>query len=448
MSATKLPKGISNFFLCTFFDYTTLLIIVGAPMILYLKKLGVPAVLLGLPVSLFYLLDILQIPAASHVKRAGYKRFVLCGWILQAIFALGITMIAILSMEAFTKIVWVGALLFFFNASRSATYCGVLPWLTHLAPESLRGKVVARDQIFRHAGMLFSSVAVAAYLYYFSDLKYFAPLFAYAFAAIVIGALFLRRLPDAKVEHEHKRAHRVKLQEIWKNIPFRRLLIFNFLIFFANGGGMVFYVSFLKDMYGVKDSFILTLGIIYGVTALLTLPFAGKIIDRTGSRPFLIFTNFVFIIHFIGWGLVAARVWPLNWTVVCWQQITAGLSFSIYYAANVRMAMTLVPADKRSHFFAAFNVVKNLTIGGVPFLWGWMIDRLEGWNGIMGSFFEWNTYSVFYVLLILILMGALLYSQTLEETGSMKTRIFLKELFVKSPARAIARLWNREDIVS
>jgi hypothetical protein len=55
-------------------------------MILYAKSLGASATVLGLIAGMMPLLVVFQIPAASHVNRVGYRRFVLAGWSTRVLF--------------------------------------------------------------------------------------------------------------------------------------------------------------------------------------------------------------------------------------------------------------------------------------------------------------------------------------------------------------------------
>ncbi len=55
-------------------------------MVLYGKSLGASATVLGIISGMVHLLTVFQVPAASHVARVGFKRFVFTGWGIRVMF--------------------------------------------------------------------------------------------------------------------------------------------------------------------------------------------------------------------------------------------------------------------------------------------------------------------------------------------------------------------------
>src|SRR5689334_6783432 len=74
------PRGLHNAFLFAAFNALSYQIILASPMILYAKSLDASATVLGVIAGMMPLLVIFQIPAASHINRVGYRKFVLAGW--------------------------------------------------------------------------------------------------------------------------------------------------------------------------------------------------------------------------------------------------------------------------------------------------------------------------------------------------------------------------------
>ena len=79
-SSTAFPAGLNNAFLFSAFNALSFQIVLASPMILYAKSLGASATVIGIIAGMMPLLVIFQIPAASHINRIGYRRFVLGGW--------------------------------------------------------------------------------------------------------------------------------------------------------------------------------------------------------------------------------------------------------------------------------------------------------------------------------------------------------------------------------
>ena len=63
----------------------------------YAKRMMASATVLGIIAGMMPLLTVFQIPAASHVSRAGYKRFVYAGWGMRVMFIVGLALVPLLS---------------------------------------------------------------------------------------------------------------------------------------------------------------------------------------------------------------------------------------------------------------------------------------------------------------------------------------------------------------
>jgi len=123
-------------------------------------------------------------------------------------------------------------------------------------------------------------------------------------------------------------------------------------------------------------------------------------------------------------------------------QFLMGLSAALVNMANTRLAMAIIPPMGRSHFFAIYSVVLNVSLGLSPIFWGLLIDALSGlrldWNG-----FEWNRYSIFFAAVGLAFVVALGLSRRLEEPSAVSMEELLKELLIESPQRIWVRFWPR-----
>ena len=81
-------------------------------------------------------------------------------------------------------------------------------------------------------------------------------------------------------------------------------------------------------------------------------------------------------------------------------------------------ATYIKPDAGKSHFFAMYSVVGSLTLGVFPFLWGMLIDSLDGVE-IMRFGLSWNQYSISFALLIGVL--TLLFVLVLGTRGPNST---------------------------
>src|SRR6478735_6147031 len=111
------PPGLHHAFSFSAFNALSFQIVLGSPMILYAKSLEASATVLGIIAGMMPLLVIFQIPAASHINRIGYRKFVLAGWSTRVlfIFAMALVPVAGAFLNQANRLALLLALLFCFN---------------------------------------------------------------------------------------------------------------------------------------------------------------------------------------------------------------------------------------------------------------------------------------------------------------------------------------------
>src|SRR5512139_2318839 len=122
------PPGLNNAFLFSAFNALSFQIVLGSPMVLYAKTLGASATILGVIAGMMPLLVIFQIPAANHIARLGFRRFVYAGWGTRVMFIFAMALVPALAtlLGAQNQLALMLVLLFGFNLSRGISSCA---WL-------------------------------------------------------------------------------------------------------------------------------------------------------------------------------------------------------------------------------------------------------------------------------------------------------------------------------
>jgi MFS family permease len=439
-----MPPGIHNVYIFDTFNTMSWIVVQSTPMLLYLQHLNATATILAIAAAMAPLLNILQIPAAQFVERVGYRRFVLAGWTSRSFLLIGMAIVAVLpeSFDRTTRIVIMLALSFGFNALRGISVCGVLPWFTHIVPESRRGEFLARDQ-FAIAVSMISSLLFFSYLLSGERVWYsFGIVFSVGFFSAMISLYFLRRIPDVPVEKIAPNQTPLPWKEIFFYPPFFRYLRYIFIINLAFGASNVFWVRFFRTLLGASDTLALINASVTIMVLAVVLFLVTPMIDRTGNKQVLTLSGIFFVIHFLGWASVAAGFLPFNWITIGWQALTSGCGGALWNLANIRAVMGIVPVMGRPHFLALYSVVGNLTLGLAPLFWGPVMDFLEHWSTAWGPWI-WNSYSLLYCTLSFTIIVGLCVLQTLDEPKKMTWDAFIRELLVRTPSRAISRVIGR-----
>ncbi|HEX7859654.1 MAG TPA: MFS transporter [Verrucomicrobiae bacterium] len=442
-SAEKFPPGLNNAFLFATFNALSFQIILGSPMILYAKNLGASATVLGIISGMLPLLVIFQIPAANYIGRVGYKKFVYAGWGSRVIFIFAIGLVPGMNfLSSGTKLSLILFLLFIFNLLRGISSCAWLPWISSLVPTSVRGRFLAADQAFIGVASCAAFLISAAMLGDQPRAWQFAALFFLSGINGVISLRFLKRIPDVPVPEEIRTSKQpVPWLAMLQHPPFKKLLIMNLGWSIAYGGISAFTVAFLKTETTMSERSILILSSVFFLGALFSLWF-GRRLDKLGSKPVMIFSSILWLIILSVWLLLAGKYFAPEPFLILGLQFAMGLGASVFNMSNVRLAMVVTPEMGRNHFFALYSVVANLSLGLSPIVWGIVIDGFADLNYTTHNF-EWNRFGVFFCGAAFMFIVTTYLKLKLEEPAAKPVEELVREMFISSPQRMIARVWPR-----
>ena len=439
------PVGLHHAFWFSAFNALSFQIVLGSPMVLYAKSLGASATVLGIVAGMMPLLVIFQIPAASHISRIGFKRFVYAGWGTRVMFIFAMAVVPLTGrlLDDSNQLAVLLGLLFCFNLSRGISSCAWLPWITALVPESLRGKYLARDAATQSLASCGAFLVGALSLAGEARPWQFAVLFAFSAVMGAVSLSFLKRIPDAPMPADASGGKgRVPWLEMARYAPFRKLLRTVVAWSVAYGGLVAFTAAFLKSAAGMPDSEIMLVSALSYLGGLSSLWFLGSRLDRLGSKPVMKFCFAGWIVLLIGWVLLAGKVFPANLVTVLPLQFFMGLLVALVNMATTRLAMAVVPTMGRNHFFALFSVLANVTLGLAPIGWGLLIDALgtHEWRALG---LVWNRFTIFYAAAGAVFALTLWLARSLDEPKAASMEQLFREILDQSPLRFWLRLWPR-----
>ncbi len=443
--ATSFPPGLNNAYWFSTFNAFSFQIVLSSPMVLYAKTLGASATVLGIIAGMMPLLVIFQIPAASHIPRLGFRRFVYAGWGTRVLFIFGMAAVPLtgLFLSNGNQLALMIMLLFCFNLSRGISSCAWLPWITALVPATLRGRYLARDAAVQNLASFFTFLVAAGCLVGSPAPWQFAALFAFSAVTGAISLSFLKRIPDVAIP-EDLRAGKgpVPWMAMFQFPPFQKLLRMVVAWSVAYGGITAFIVAFLRSEAGMSEGRILLISSIAYLGGLSSLWFLGSGLDRLGSKPILTFCFAAWALVVAGWVCLAGKLIPVGLTMVLGLQFMAGLLTALVQMSNTRLAMEVVPKMGRNHFFAIYSVLNNVTLGIAPIAWGLLIDavgeRAPHFLGLV-----WNRFTVFFAGASLAYLVTLILSRRLDEPKAVSMEALVREILIESPQRVLLRFWPR-----
>jgi MFS family permease len=439
------PHGLHNAYLFSSFNALSFQIVLSSPMILYAKTLGASATVLGIIAGMMPLLVIFQIPAASHIPRLGFRRFVYAGWGTRVMFIFAIAAVPVTEafLDAHSRMALLLMLLFCFNLSRGISSCAWLPWITALVPGTLRGRYLARDTAVQNLASFVTFLVSAFCLAGSPGAWQFAALFGFSAITGAISLTFLKRIPDVPVPEDVRTGRGpVPWMAMLRYEPFQKLLRMVVAWSVAYGGVTAFIVAYLKSSGGLSEGRILLISSMAFIGGLSSLWLFGSRLDRLGSKPVLTvcFVGWVGVIA--GWMLMAGGAIQPALSTILLLQFLVGLLAALVQMSNTRLAMAIAPAMGRNHFFAIYSVMNNVTLGLAPVGWGLLIDAVgdHSWGG---TGLNWNRFTVFFAGAMASFVIALLLARRLDEPKAATLEVLLREMLLQPPQRMLMRFWPR-----
>jgi len=413
----------------------------GAPIIVYAKSLGASSTVLGIIAAFTPLMTVFQLPAAQHLERYGYRQFVLMGWSLRSVFIFVIAAIPIMGfLDTASKMALLLASLFIFNLLRGISSAAWMPWMAELVPEENRGRFLSVDQLFMYGGCLLSLIVSGVVMEGTVEPIEFSFVFLISALAATASLRCIKRIPEVVAEEKKKlSSQKVPWSAMLRYLPFRELIIFNVLYMAVIGSLGVFTVEFLRDTSHFEISQVLFLSSFSFVGALAVLPFCGRVIDQTGSKPLLRVAVGVFALVIALWFLVAAGVLPAAVWLIAILNFLAGAASANFNLANVRITMSTMPEMGRNHFFALFTVITSLGLGAAPVTWGLILDAIGSYEAVTGAL-HWKRHSIYFLALLALNVFAFLYIRRLHESpGAGK----LEPSLIYAKLKRSPRFWHR-----
>ncbi|VVM04419.1 MFS transporter [Methylacidimicrobium tartarophylax] len=405
----ELRTAILRINLFQLFNTASFTLVNGVPMILFFRELGASDFLLGVVASLGPILNLLQIPATRYLPRIGYRRLVVGGWSIRTSFIAGMALLPWAVPLLGGKAVSITMLLFLFayNASRGASLCGFLPWMTSLVPDGSRGWFLARDLFFSAVASVI--ILAGSFLLFRShtSLSAFSWTFWGSFAAGLCSLWLLKQVPDVPVAaaDQPRKRHAGKRKGDHRLFD---LMGFNLLTASSLSTGAVFWVPLLQREHQWTPAGVLGLLASQSGLVLLSLMFLRNQVDRFGNRPALLAAILAITTNFGLWLAIAARLLPVHPITLTLVVASWGIGFSCFQVGNVHLAMQLAPREGRSEYFARFSVVNSLALGIGPILWGAFLGSFSAWKLRIG-FAEANPYVFLFLCLCLLVAASLFF---------------------------------------
>jgi len=325
---------------------------------LFLGRMGFSPLLIGLLSASVRLTAVCQIWSARYMDRRGCKKLMLRAWTIGPLLLIPVIVAPQLGAWS-AEGVAVACVFFGLTAFAVSNFTGLAGWrplLRQNLPLSrsagLIGKIILDS-------MLLTVVATFAFSIFLGRepaVWRFQVLYVVAAALGVVRVLSVRRVRDVETPGEEEALSLGKdLGKIWRDLPFRRLVIFVAITWMSIGMIIPFRPLYFETL-GFSPRFTAIITVSVNLAAFgLGMRVWGRLADRYGSRS-------LFVLGGIGVTLgpllmiLPRRNSVLDGAFLVLAMIVGPASWGGYEAGCIRRAFTIVPKRNQSLYMVTYGI--------------------------------------------------------------------------------------------
>ena len=429
-----------------FFNAPAWQISIGTPMVLFCEQLGASPFQVGLAYSFVFLLTPIQILATALLPQFGYKRVMLGGWCIRAIFLLVPVWLAIMAprwgVQPWMASALIGSV-FCFCFFRTIGAAAIMPFLYSILPPRARGRYFGSDQFLSGlagVGTLLACAGLFALLPIYTALlvQYGIALFS-----SYMSFMALRRLPDAPNPPAMKLMQLIKdtPRHMFAPTPFRRFLWLAVIYAVLSTPIPPFLAYYLKVGPQLGAGQIMGFEVLRFSGVIVAAAFIRRRIDHSGARPFFLLTMVLYVAVGVFWwsyleGLLSGLA------VIYAAYFVLGLAAASWTIANLNYLAQVVEENNRALMITVMGAVTACSGGLSPILWGLVLKS----ESELGAAIDVNVFQIFFLFVIaaVVVLSSLLAKLSEDKDAPVESLVIGNAIF--RPFRAATYLASLIDL--
>ncbi|HTY21496.1 MAG TPA: MFS transporter [Desulfomonilaceae bacterium] len=356
----------------------------GAFLVAFALLLGASNTVVGLLAALSPLTQFLQIPAIYLVERtASRKALVVLSTFLSRISWLAVAVIPWLVAPE-QRIPALIICLFFYFSLGTISSCGFNPWLRDFVPEEIMGSFFGKRMAISTAAgaamALLAGVGLEVGKWYVpSQLVPYSLLFLTGGIFGLAAVYFLSQVPEARVAKHRPQDMSEALGQPFRDLNFRRILIFLGILFFAINLSGPFYAVYMLKQLNLSMALLIGLGVFSQLMGVMSFRIWGSTADNFSNKSVLIVSGYMYIIGVLLWPVLLLSesnffVIPLLVVV----HALTGISAAGVNLCTANLALKAAPRGKATAFLATNTIVDGAAAAVSPIIGGIIANKLTG----------------------------------------------------------------------
>ncbi len=374
------PRRFLVFSACNVLSWYSL---VGPVLVLFGRKIHMPASWIGYLISFMPLSMILVLVTIPLVTRLGSKKLMITTWVLRNLMACLVFLIPWTLHhygEVSSWFVLLTAVLGF-CLIRAAGVGGWFPWLLDVVPEKEQSRFFSTEMALAQFCIVVVTLVQAVVLRGDPGMGHFLAINGFGVATGLLSAVWLSRVPGGKATYDPavKSSSMATYKIALRDRSYMYFVVTTALCFscFAWLNGSI--VLYMRDALGLADTSIMLIMAGGNLSVLLTVHFWGRFADHSG-------TGHAALLAMIGHSVGALTylllppgapwsVWLLPPTVIATTLLGAA-----YWTLSHRYMMSIVDKEHKVGYTNIWVLGTAISMGVTPILAGYIIEHL----GLLG----------------------------------------------------------------
>ena len=421
-------------------------------------KLGASNFQIGLIAAIPPLMQLVQLPAIFLIQKFRSRKTVAVYSALIGRF--GFLLIALspfLFSPSIGLLILVISVLFY-SGFGGIGGCAWNSWMRDLVPENQMGSFFSnRLRIATILGIfvsLLASMFIDLWRKSFPDVEIYAysGLFLVGFLVGLIGVLYLSRTPEPAMKVQKTEFLKI-LTQPFKDVNFRRLMIFLGSWSFAVNLAAPFFTVYMLSRLGLDLSMIVALSIVSQVFNFTFLSLWGKWADKFSNKSVLAVSGPLFMLSILGWTFTTMpEKYFLTLPILVIIHIVMGIAVAGVTIASGNIGLKLAPKGYATAYLATNALVSSFAAGIAPILGGIFADFFAARN--LSLVLKWASpnrelafqalnfqhWDFLFGLAFLIGLYALHRLSTVQEQGEVDDEVVRAEFMdaIKRPIRSLS----------
>ncbi len=354
----------------------------GAFLVAFALLMGASNTVVGLMAAVSPLTQLLQVPAIYLVDRSPSRKTLV---VLSSLLSRVAWLVVAIIPWVFPSQQWVDVLLiclFLYFGLGTISACGFNPWIRDFVPQQILGRYFGKRMAIGTA--VASVLALLAGMglelgkrYLPSEFVPYSVLFLVGGIIGLSGVYFLSKVPEPKAASQRGSGLIHAVGQPFRDLNFRRLLIFLGILFVAINLSGPFYAVYMIKSLDLSMSLVIGLAVLSQTMSVVTFRIWGSASDKYSNKSVLLVSGYMYIIAALLWPfLLISKSYLFMIPMLITVHMLTGISAAGLNLCTANIALKAAPQGKATAFLAMNTVVHGATAATAPIIGGIIADAL------------------------------------------------------------------------